>query len=331
MTIRTHRSVLARGYLIALISSAILSTTAILIRYLTLTFQIAPLVLAFLRDVIAAGTLLVVLFLFRRLLLRINHKQLRYLVFYGFVLAVFNSLWTLSVALNGAAIATMLAYCSTAFTALLGWWFLKESLDWVKLIAVILSLIGCALVSGAIDSNVWDTNFVGILTGVLSGLLYAIYSMMGRSASNRGLNPWTTLIYLFIFASIFLLFFNLIPSGWLPGSASHYRDILWLEGTITGWSLLILLAAGPTVLGFGLYLVSMVYLPSSVANLVLTSEPVFTALIAFFLLGERLNNFQILGSVMIFTGVLFLRIHEGRITNQRHSKLPNNIGAISMD
>lgn len=79
-----------------------------------------------------------------------------------------------------------------------------------------------------------------------------------------------------------------------------------------GWLWLILLAAGPTVAGFGLYNVSMVDLPSSIANLIVTSEPVFTAIIAYLLLGERLTGIQIGGAALILLGVFFLRIYEGR-------------------
>lgn len=79
-----------------------------------------------------------------------------------------------------------------------------------------------------------------------------------------------------------------------------------------GWGLLFLLAAGPTVIGFGLYNVSLSYLPSSVANLILTLEPAFTAVIAYFLLGERLTGTQLGGSLLILTGVVFLRVYESR-------------------
>jgi drug/metabolite transporter (DMT)-like permease len=195
------------------------------------------------------------------------------LIGYGLLLAVFNSMWTLSVALNGAAVATVLAYCSTAFTALLGWWLLKERLNWAKILAVILCLGGCVLVSEAIDPAAWRTNLIGILTGVLSGLCYAIYSLMGRTASQRGLNPWTTLIYTFGFAAIFLLGVNLIPDNPIPGTAGSPGDIFWLGDALAGWGVLILLAAVPTVMGFGLYNVSLSYLPSSVVNLIATLEP----------------------------------------------------------
>jgi drug/metabolite transporter (DMT)-like permease len=293
-----------------------LSTTAIFIRHLTQTYHMPSLVLAFWRDGFVALTLLPVLGLLSPRLLRLKRQYLLYLIAYGLLLAIFNALWTLSVSLNGAAISTVLVYCSAGFTALLGWWLLKERLGWAKILAIALSLGGCTLVAGAFDPAVWHANLVGILTGILSGLFYAIYSLMGRSAAQRGLNPWTTLFYTFGFAALFLLFFNLLPGGFLPGAATRPADLFWLRSASAGWGILFLLAAGPTVAGFGLYNVSLGYLPSSVANLILTLEPAFTAVIAYFLLGERLNGVQIGGSLMILAGVVFLRVCEGRLAGQ---------------
>ena len=313
LTSSPNHSNLTRGYAIAVVSAIILSTTAILIRYLTQTYQLPALILAFWRDLFVALTLLLVLFMIRPGLMRIKRKDLRYLIIYGLVLAIFNSLWTLSVALNGAAISTVLAYCSAGFTTLLGWWFLKERLDWAKIVAVALSLGGCALVSDALNLAAWSANFVGILTGLLSGLLYAIYSLMGRSASQRNLNPWTTLLYTFGFAAVFLLLFNLLPADFLPGKAMRAVDLLWLGDSMAGWGVLLLLAAGPTLTGFGTYNISLSYLPSSVANLIVSLEPAFTAVMAFILFGEILNGTQIIGSLMILVAVIFLRIYEGKL------------------
>ncbi len=312
MTSSSNPTTLARGYAIAVLSAIILSTTAILIRYLTQTFQLPALILAFWRDLFVALTLLLILVLFRPSLLKVKRRDLRYLIIYGLVLAFFNSLWTVSVALNGASISTVLAYCSAGFTALLGWWFLKERLDWAKMVAVVLSLSGCVLVSDALNIDAWLSNFVGILTGLLSGLFYAIYSLMGRSASQRDLNPWTTLLYTFGFAAIFLLAFNLLPVNFLPGKAMQVTDLLWLGNSLTGWGVLLLLAAGPTLAGFGTYNISLGYLPSSIANLIMSLEPAFTAAMAYMLFGEILSGIQIIGSLMILFAVIFLRIYEGK-------------------
>jgi drug/metabolite transporter (DMT)-like permease len=304
---------LTRGYIAALFSAGLLSTTAIFIRYLTQTYQIPSMVLACWRDLFVAFSLVPILGLINPRLLRVDRKHLIYLVLYGLLLATFNSLWTLSVTLNGAAVSTVLAYCSAGFTALLGWWFLKERLDWGKLLAVALSLAGCVLVSQALDPAAWVANILGIITGILSGLAYAIYTLMGRKASQDGLNPWSTLLYTFGFAAIFLFIGNLTLGGILPGAAACPVDMLWLGNRTAGWVILFLLAVGPTLAGFGLYNVSLVDLPSSVANLVVTLEPVFTAVIAYILLHERLNSIQIIGSLLILGGVIFLRIYEGRM------------------
>src|SRR3990170_107080 len=304
---------LTRGYAAALISAAILSTTAIFIRYLTQTYHMPALVLAFWRDSFVALFLLLVLRLVRPILLTAKRQQLVYLVIYGLVLAIFNSTWTLSVALNGAAISTVLAYCSAGFTALLGWWLLKERLDWGKVLAVVLTLGGCVLVSGALDAHAWVSNVLGIVTGILSGLGYAFYTLMGRKASQDGINPWTTLLYIFSFAAIFLFLINLFLGSRLPGGAVHFSDMLWLGDRTVGWLVLFLLAAGPTLVGFGLYNLSLVDLPSSVANLVVTLEPGFTTVIAYIVLDERMNLIQVMGSILILGGVIFLRVYESRI------------------
>jgi drug/metabolite transporter (DMT)-like permease len=157
------------------------------------------------------------------------------------------------------------------------------------------------------------------VTGVLSGLCYAVYSLMGRSASQRGLDPWTTVLYTFAFATVFLLVVNLLPGGLLPGAAARPADFLWLGSALAGWAVLFLLAAGPTVAGFGLYNVSLTYLPSSVANLVVSLEPAITAVTAYLLFGERLTAVQFAGSAMILAGVVFLRVYEGWVESRTRS------------
>jgi drug/metabolite transporter (DMT)-like permease len=308
-TIPSPRTQLARGYAIALVSAVVLSTTAVFIRYLTRTFGLPPLILAFWRDVFTCLALLAVLAVLRPALLCVERSHLPYLAGFGLALAVFNAFLTLSVAQNGAAISTVLVYSSAAFAALLDRFVLREALGWVKLAVIALCLAGCALVAGALDPAEWRSNPIGIVTGLASGLGYAGYSLMGRGATKRGLNPWTALLYTFGFAGLFLLAASFLPG--IPGGAARLSDFFWLGRQWTGWLILVTLAAGPTLLGFGLYVCSMVYLPSSTANLVVMIEVVFTALIAYALLGEQLTGIQLAGSGLIATGVIGLRVYEG--------------------
>jgi drug/metabolite transporter (DMT)-like permease len=302
----------ARGYILAVAAAAFLSTTSIFIRHLRLEYAMPELVLALWRDVFVVATLVPAFAIARPRLLRAPARQLPYLAAYGLVLALFNALWTLSVSLNGAAVATVLVYSSGAFTAILGRVFLRERLGWAKVAAVVLILGGCALVAGVLELGSWTGSVAGVSVGVLGGLSYACYSLMGRTAADRGLDPWTTLIYAFAFATAFLLAANLLPGSPLPGSARSAADLLWLGGAWKGWLILLLLAAIPTVGGFGLLNVSLTILPSSVASLVVSLEPVFTAVLAYFILGERLGSAQLGGGALILGGVVTLRLFDGR-------------------
>ena len=299
-----------RGFTIALVSAVVLSFTGIIIRIVSEDYHLPALILAFWRDIFVVLSAFPFLLLLNKKLLRIEKNNLIFLVVFGFDLACFNIAWTLAVTLSGASIATVLVYSSAGFTALLGYFLLGESLGWKKAFSVFLCLIGCLLVSGAVDIDAWQRNALGIISGILSGFLYAVYSLLGRRAKQRNLNPWTTLFYTFLFAAIFLLFINLLPLNIIPATANTFSDLFQLRTQWRGWILLVLLAAGPTLIGFGLYNVSLGILPSSTANLILTLEPVITSITAYFLLGERLTSIELLGSGLILGALILLRYRK---------------------
>lgn len=295
---------LTKGYLIAFGGISVWSTTGIFISYLVTTYAFPALQLAAWRGVLACAAMIPLMFIIRRSLLKIQRSMIRFYVFYGLLLAVFNSIWTLSVQANGAAVATVLAYSSAGFTAVLAWLIFKESLSPFKIVAVALSLLGCLLVSNAYSSDVWNLNPIGVITGLLSGVLFACYNMMGKEASQRELNTWTTLLYTFIFSTLFIMIFNLFPQ--IPGTAGSF-DKLVPTLPLEGWAVLLMLSLVPTILGFGLYNASMNYLPASIASLLATTEPAMTAVLAYLFLNERLSAIQIVGSLIILSAVIVVR------------------------
>jgi len=308
----TDPSRLAKGYLICVAATVSWAFTGIFIRFLTVNYQLSPLTLSFWRDVFVVLGLALVFSLGNRALLAPGKGRLPYFALYGVVVALFNGLWSFSVALNGAAAATVLAYSSAAFTALLAWWLFREPLTPVKILAVLLGLGGCVLVAGAYDAAAWALNPFGILTGLCSGLIFAVYSLMGKLTANRGINSWTALLYSFAFAALYFLPLSLL-GGWLEGYAP-LQTLFWLENRWLGWLVLFVLGVGPTIGGFGFYSLSLNYLQASVANLVAMMEPLITAVLAYLLLGERLTAPQLLGGGMILGSVLILRLFELRTT-----------------
>jgi drug/metabolite transporter (DMT)-like permease len=268
-------------------------------------------VLAFWRDCFVVFGLVLAFTLFSQVRFRMGGPHWKFLAAYGLTLALFNSMWTFSVQFNGAAVATVLAYSSPALTAILSRSLFKEEINTVKMISIILSLFGTTLVSGALDPSVWKINPLGILFGLLTGFFYACYSLMGKASANRSIDPWTSMLYGFGNASLFLFLFNLVVNN--LGGQSTFSNFLWLGTSLSGWMILFFLGIGPTIGGFGLYLVSLSYLSATVANLIATLEPALTAIWAYLLLREQMTPIQIIGSVLVIASVILLRLGERRV------------------
>jgi drug/metabolite transporter, DME family len=304
-----------KGYLIGIIGTAFWSSAAVFMSYLTGTHHMPPLLLALWRDLIVCLILIPVLYAWRHTLLHMDRAHWKLFALYGLVLSVFNSIWTISCQFNGASVATVLVYGSAGFTALLAWRLFGEKLGLARLLAVAVSLGGCVLVANAYDAEMWRLNAAGITTGLLSGLMFAIYSLMGKETARRGINSWSALLFSFGSAVFFLLLFNIallympfIPPPPLGVGVSSLIPSLAPEG----WLAMIALALVPTIVGYGLYIVEMGYLPAGTANLIATLEPFFTSAQAFVLLGERMTVVQVGGGLLIVAAVVLVRLAEGR-------------------
>jgi drug/metabolite transporter, DME family len=309
-----ERARLNRGYTIGLIGIAFWSTTAIFISYLLKNYPLRPLTLAFWRDLFVVGALTIGLVIFRRSALRSAPGQRRFLILYGISLTLMNISWTLSVALNGAAVSTVMVYASPGITAIAAHFVFKERISLIRVFAFIGSLIGCVFVARATDPARWNVNAGGIIIGVLSAFGFAFYSLMGKAVSQRHINSWTATLSAFSVATIFLLPTTLITlaigQATAPiGTAASY-SLFSLGTQWSGWLILFILAVVPTLGGFGLYTASLGYLPASTANLLATLEPLLTTVLAYLLLHETLSPPQLIGGALIVLSVISLRLEE---------------------
>lgn len=298
----------SRGYLIGLGATVFLSFTGILISYLNRSYNLPSMVLAFWRDCFVALGLIIVFALFRRSRLRLERSHWAFFVLYGLTLSIFNSMWTFSVQFNGAAIATVLAFSSPAMTAALAHFIFKEQINRVKVSSIVISLLGTVLVSGAGDPSAWRINPFGIIFGLLTGLFFAFYTLVGKTSSNKSIDPWTTMLYGFSSAVFFLFLFNLFTNVLL--GQPLLGNFLWLGTSFSGWAILVFLGIGPTVGGYGLYLMSLGYLPATIANLIGALEPAFTAIWAYLIFKEQLTIIQLIGSLLVFASVILLRLGD---------------------
>jgi drug/metabolite transporter, DME family len=147
-------------------------------------------------------------------------------------------------------------------------------------------------VAKAYAPEVWQLNPLGLGIGLVSGFAFAVYSLAGRWSAKRFASPWTVMTYGFLFASITLAFTQTPQTVFSLGTA-------W-----DGWLILITLAIGPTLIGYGLYTVSLRYLSASIATVIASLEPALTAILAIFLLFERLDWPQWLGGGLILGAVI---------------------------
>ena len=303
----------SRGFIIALTATVIWSTTGPFISYLVVTYSLPSLVLAFWRDLFVAFGMSVGLLIFSRRLFSLERRHWVFMILYGLTLAVFNSMWTFSVQYNGAAVATVLAFSSPAMTAILSRIVFKETFNWVKVVSIALSFLGTILVSGAADPAAWKLNPLGIVFGLLTGLLFAVYNLEGKAASDRHIDSWTALLYSFGSATFFLFFFN-IASDLFIARQPALSNMMWLGNSLPGWGLLFFLGVAPTLGGFGLYTLSIRYLSPTVSNLVATLEPVFTAVWSYLFLSEVMNGIQLGGSFLLLLGVILLRTADRKVS-----------------
>jgi drug/metabolite transporter (DMT)-like permease len=310
------RSHLNRGYTLGLIGIAFWSTTAIFISYLLKNYALQPLTLAFWRDLFVVGALTIVLAIFRRSALRIDPRQRKFLLLYGVSLTLMNISWTLSVALNGAAVSTVMVYASPGITAIAAHFFFKERLSPIRVLAFLGALLGAFFVAKANDPAQWNVNAAGILIGILSAFGFAFYSLMGKEVSHRRINSWTATLSAFGVATVFLLPTTLITlaigqaAAPIAAERAASYSLFSLGTQWSGWLILFVLAVVPTLGGFGFYTASLGYLPAGTANLLAALEPVLTTILAYLLLNETLSSAQLIGAGLIVLSVISLRLEE---------------------
>lgn len=303
---KARTSTISRGYLIGVTGIFFWSWTGIFISYLLKNYALAPMTLAFWRDVIVTLTLIGSFIAFRRSALRIAPHDRKFLFFYGLSLTLMNVTWTWSVALNGAAVSTVMVYASPGITALAARFFFKERFSPIRVAAFVSSLIGCIFVAKATDPAQWNLNAGGILIGVVSAFSFTGYSMLGKVTAHRQINSWTATLGAFSVATMAMLPIALISTSLSTTNAS----LLSLGTRWDGWLILIVLAVIPTIGGFGLYTASLGYLPAGTANLLATLEPVLTTIWAYLLLNESLDGGQLIGAALIFGSVIALRLED---------------------
>lgn len=247
------------------------------------------------RVLFAFGLLLGALGLFRPSLLRVRPRQLPILALYGLVAVALNfSCYFYALKYATVTVTIVLVYAHPALVALLARLIFREPLDRWKLLALGLTLAGVFFVAQGHDPASFKLNWKGVLLALTTASAITFYNLMGKRLL-EGINSWTVTLYGFLFGGALLIMWW----SWQGSPTLGYP--------FPAWALILLLALFPSILAYGLYLKALERLEVSRAAIVATLEPVLASLLAYLILGERLEPLQALGGLLVLGGVLILR------------------------
>jgi drug/metabolite transporter (DMT)-like permease len=287
-----------RAYLLIMAGAILWGIIGFFVRGLY-AFGFSPLQVVSLRVFAAALIMIVYLFFTRPELLKIRFRDSLYFVGTGICsLAFFNFCYFTTMKETSIAVAVILLYTAPAFVAVLSRIFFGEKLGAKKVFSLGLTFAGCAFVTGYLPSFGASSSFslsgLGLLTGIGSGLGYALYSIFGKAALEK-YHTMTITTYTFVFASLALL----------PVSGLGTMAGIFTSGSF--WLYLLGLGLFPTVFAYLLYTKGLEEVESSRASIVATVEPVVGTLVGVFFFEEMLSSWQFAGVLLVLVAVVLIQ------------------------
>jgi DME family drug/metabolite transporter len=285
-----------KGYIYVILGASFLGTIGILARLIYL-HEPDPLTVVTFRAVIAFLLLFLTAVFVNPNWLRIQKKDFLFFAVYGLLsVTLCFLLFFYSIKYTTVATATILLYTYPAFVVVLSRFFLGEEFTKIKILALLLTLLGCALVIQVYNPAVFKINLKGILYGLGAGLGAGLYSIFGKKGVTK-YSSYTVVTYALGSGSFFLLI------------ARRARNLVLVDYPPLTWLWIFALALFSTLVGYSLYTKGLRYVEAGRAGIVATWEVVVASVLAFFIFGETLSALQIVGGIFIFAGIVVVRIH----------------------
>lgn len=263
------------------------------------------------RFTFAALCLIVYALIFNRKAFKIKIKDIWCFIGSG-VISLFSFTYCLfsSMRLAGVATASALEYTAPVFVMLMSVALFGEKFTKNKITAVILTIIGCALISGFSISN--GISPMGIIFGILTGIGYALYSIFGRFAINRGYSSVTITLYTFILAAP--------PAIMISDVKNVCTALTTPTGIIGAFGMSIICCVLPYIL----YTLGLRGAENSRAVVLSAIEPIVAGILSFTLFGEPVTISKILGILLILSGIVILNTNNHKICVEKSEKMCYN-------
>lgn len=213
----------------------------------------------------------------------------------------FNYCYFYTIKITSMSIAAVLLYSAPAFVILLSAPLFHEKITLYKGISVIMVVIGCALVTG-IWGNAQALTGMGLLTGIGAGFGYALYSIFGRFALDRGYHSFTILFYTFLCASIAVL------------PLADFSRITQVAFSSSGMFLFILIfGLLSTVIPYVTYTIGLQHVENGKASIIASIEPVMATTLGVLLYHETLSVPNLIGIVIVLAAIAFSELQPKSI------------------
>jgi drug/metabolite transporter (DMT)-like permease len=204
--------------------------------------------------------------------------------------ALFSSLFFYTLTGLSASMTVLLLYTYPIMVALLSFFILKEKFNIYKIFALILVSIGMYFLVGL---ELKSSGKIYFLTGLSSAFFYSLYIIYSRKYLER-VKPLTSSLYVQIGAGLVL-------------SLIHFHQ---LERPLTllqnHFFFLISMAFICSFLAMSLFLSGLQKITSTETSILSTTEPISGIIIASLFLGEKLNGIQIIGAILILSGMILV-------------------------
>jgi drug/metabolite transporter (DMT)-like permease len=218
-------------------------------------------------------------------------------------------LWTYFFAAQNTEIAhaMILFSINPLFTALLAYWIFQEKLSLRLGIAYVFAMIGVLLLFQHKSSG-FDSSWLGNLSALASGALYAAYLVSGKRARREVSNVkftwtlYTTTSFFFFLSAEFFSFLG--------------HDLNWSSYSKTQWLALGGTVLVPTLMGHTIFTYLLAHLNVNWMSTGKLVEPALSAMVAWLLFQEKISLETSLAFILTSFGVLFL-IQEHRRLNPK--------------
>jgi drug/metabolite transporter (DMT)-like permease len=208
----------------------------------------------------------------------------------GLLLSLHFAFWIASLKYTSVASSVVLVTTHPIFVGIGGWLFLKERLGLNLIFGIALSGLGSGLISYG-DVSLSKEALMGDGLALLGAIAASGYLLVGRKMrKNQVLLSYIFPVY--STAGLILILFTLI----FQESFRGYSPPTYLY--------LFLLALVPQLIGHTTFNWALKYLPASAVAIATLGEPIGSTLLAYFILGEGLTIWKVIGGMSIFAGIL---------------------------